>query len=82
MYVSGGQLCLVSFLTSMLDGDEWLIHAPADLTSEKRRGNPLDRRLGGRQSPYGRFWRRENLLSLQRFELRNIEPLAGRYTGA
>jgi hypothetical protein len=36
--------------TSALDGDEWLLHASAALSSGKRRRYPTDRRLGTARS--------------------------------
>jgi len=48
MYVrpGGTEICLGSFLNSILDVEEWPNSGPAALTNEKDPENPLDRRLG------------------------------------
>jgi hypothetical protein len=41
---------------------------------------PLNRRLGGPQSPSGRFEEKPGYFPLPGFEIRTVEPVAGPYT--
>jgi hypothetical protein len=49
------------FLTSALDWGLVVISRPGRLTLRKQALYPLNRRVGGRQSRSGRFWKREKI---------------------
>lgn len=49
-------------------------------TPRKQRRYPLYRRLCGPQGLSERFWRRENLIPLPRFEPQTIQPVTSHYT--
>jgi hypothetical protein len=55
----------------------WSTSRPDRFTPRMELQYPLNRRLGGPHGRSGRFWRRENLLSLPEFE---VQPVASRYT--
>ena len=54
------------------------LHTPRHFTCRQEPWNPFSRRLGGSQSQSGLFGRRENLLTLQKFEPLTVQPIANR----
>jgi len=50
------------------------LHAPDRFTSRKEPRYPLNRRLGGPQSRYGRFGEKTNFLHMLGFEPRFVQP--------
>ena len=60
----GAQVHFHSFLTSVLDGGEWLNLDPGNLTPRKKHRFQRNMRLGRRQSQSGRIWRKEKSLTL------------------
>jgi hypothetical protein len=51
-----------AFLTSALDGDEWLASRPGRYIPVKNPRYPLDKRLGGAQNGSGRCEEEKNFL--------------------
>jgi hypothetical protein len=65
---SGGRAPLIFNLATKLK--------PAvNITPRGRTEYPFHRRLGGPQGRYGRYGEEKNLLSLSKFEIRNVHPL-------
>jgi hypothetical protein len=59
-HISGVEVLFHSFLTSAVDGGEWLTSRFGRLTTGKEAMCPLNRRLGGPpQSRSGGFWRKK-----------------------
>jgi hypothetical protein len=64
----GVDVLLHSFLTSALDEGEWSARGSDSLPPGKELRHPLNRRLGGPQSWYGRVGEENNLLALPGLE--------------
>jgi hypothetical protein len=64
-----------SFQTSTLGGGKCLTSRPGRFTSEKELRYPLNSRLDGPHSQYGRFRKEENF-PLAEFQPRTAEPVA------
>ena len=69
-----GSRGITPFLTSALDGSEWLTSRPHRLIPRKEPRYPLNMRLDGPQSRYGRFGEEKNLLPHPGFESRTVQP--------
>jgi hypothetical protein len=54
-------------------------HTPTTLTPRKNPQYSMKSRLGGPQSWSGRFWGKENPLSLSKFEHHTIQPTDSHY---
>ena len=65
---------LHSFLNSALDKGEWLTLRPARFNTGKEPLYPLNGRVGGLQSWFGRFGEEENLLPIPGFQPRTVGP--------
>jgi hypothetical protein len=74
----GVEVQLNEFLVSALNVGQ--LHAPAALPPGKELLVPLDRRLGGPQSRYGRGGEEKNSQPLPGIEPPIIQPVAQRYT--
>jgi hypothetical protein len=68
-----------SFLTSALDGGEWLIARSGRFIPVKGPQYSLNRRLDGPRSRSG-FGKEKNSLLLPGFEPRPLQPIASHYT--
>jgi hypothetical protein len=62
------------FLTLVLDGCEWSASRSGRFISGKEPQYPLDRRLDGSESRYGRLGVEKNLYPLPGIELRPSRP--------
>ena len=76
----GVEVQLHPFLTLAPDGGVWSTSCPAYITPSKEPPYSLHRTLGGPQSQFGPFWRREHELPLLGFEPWTTQSLASRYT--
>ena len=74
-HTGGRKVQLHTFLTAVLDGDEWLTSFSGHLTIGKQPQYPLNGRLGGLQSQSKRFGEDEHLLPLMEFEPRTVQPV-------
>jgi len=68
------------FLTSALDGGEWLTSQPGLFSPREIPYYQFSIGLGVHQSRSGRCGEEKNLLPLPAFELRTVQPVANRYT--
>ena len=68
-HARGAEVQSHSFLTSALDGREWLTSSPGHFSSRKSRRYPLNRRLGGPHNRSGRCRKRKISSSY-----RNLNP--------
>ena len=73
-YTEGVEVQLHPFLTLALDRDQWLNSSPGHFTRGNERRYLFNRRLSGPQRRSGRFGEDKNLLPLQGFEPRTVQP--------
>ena len=63
LHKGGAEVWLYSFLTSASAGSEWLTLRPSRFTPGKQTHCPLNARLDGPLSRFGRFWEEETLFA-------------------
>jgi len=63
-----------AFLTSALDGGEWLTSCPTHLTPGKEHQYQISSRLGGPQSCCGHFGEEINLCPIPAFKPWTVQP--------